>query len=142
MPNMEVVDPSAREARRHVRAVLLLLQDEREEALDGGRGNVVPVRALNEGLALKVEDGYDGAHGSWACARLSEEREGGGDEGGGMGGPPAEASCAGGKDAAWGRRRAGLAETGRRRVMRKEEQEQVDGVGPTRAQASASLRKE
>lgn len=48
--DVEVVDALAGEARRDVRAVLLLLEDEWEEALDRARGHVVPVRALDQGL--------------------------------------------------------------------------------------------
>lgn len=50
MPNVEVVDTAVREAWRHVGALLLLLEYKRQEALDGRRGDVVPVRALNQRL--------------------------------------------------------------------------------------------
>ena len=50
MADVEVVDALAREARHDVRALLFLLEDEREEALDGRGGHIVAVRALDEGL--------------------------------------------------------------------------------------------
>lgn len=84
--DVEVVDPLTREARRHVRALLLLLQYEGQEALDSVRRDVVAVGSLDERLrqmgrasaqrklpvvwadphlALEVEDGNEGArHGA------------------------------------------------------------------------------
>jgi hypothetical protein len=50
MPDVEVVDAAVGKAWRHVGALLLLLEYKRQEALDGRRGDVVPVRALDQRL--------------------------------------------------------------------------------------------
>lgn len=57
MADVKVVDAHAREARGHVRAVLLLLEDERQEALDRARGNIVAVRPLDQRLQAQGELG-------------------------------------------------------------------------------------
>ena len=48
MSNVQVIDAVAAEARED--DILLLIEDEREEALDRRRGNVVAVRTLNQRL--------------------------------------------------------------------------------------------
>lgn len=50
MPDVEVVDAAVGEAWCDVSSLLLLLEHERQEALDGRRRDVVPVRALDQRL--------------------------------------------------------------------------------------------
>lgn len=51
MPDVEVVDPLTREARRDILPFLFLFKDKREESLDGRRGDIVAVGTLDERLA-------------------------------------------------------------------------------------------
>ena len=50
VPDVEIVDPLTGEARGDIVPLFFLLEDEGEEALDGRRGDVVAVRALDQGL--------------------------------------------------------------------------------------------
>ena len=50
------------EAGRHLLALLLDVEDEREEAVDVGGGDIVAVGALDEWFALEVEDRYQAGH--------------------------------------------------------------------------------
>jgi hypothetical protein len=63
MADVHVVYALAGEAGGDLLALLLEVKDEGEEALDIGRGDVVAVRALDERLALEVEDSYKAGHG-------------------------------------------------------------------------------
>jgi hypothetical protein len=62
MADVHVVYALAGEARGDLLALLLDVEDEREEALDIGRGHVVAVGALDERLALEVEDCDEAGH--------------------------------------------------------------------------------
>jgi hypothetical protein len=54
VPDVDVVDALAREARRELLALLLDVEHDRHEALDARPRHVVPVRALDQRLALQV----------------------------------------------------------------------------------------
>ena len=62
MPDMHIVDSLVGEARCDLLPVLLDFQNEREEALDIRGGDIVAVRALDEGLALEIEDSDEAGH--------------------------------------------------------------------------------
>ena len=62
MPDVHVVHPLARKARRHLLPFLLELEDDRQKLLDVRRRHVVAVRPLDERLALEIEDGDERGH--------------------------------------------------------------------------------
>lgn len=60
--DMEVVDSLTGEARGDIVTLFFLLEDEGEEALDGRRGDVVAVRALDQGLRFARKGGQLAAY--------------------------------------------------------------------------------
>lgn len=62
MADVHVVDTLPGKARRDLLSLLLQVEYDGQETFDVGRGDIVAVRALDEGLALEVEDGDQAGH--------------------------------------------------------------------------------